>query len=228
MNIFITGTDTDCGKTWVTAGLVRGAAASGVRALGMKPVASGAVLSSDQEWINEDVETLRRAGSVALPRRTVNPYCYELPASPHIAAAGAAPVDLAVIRQAYGDCADAADFVAVEGVGGWLVPLNQQDSVADLAVALDLPVLLVVAVKLGCINHALLSAQALRAAPVRCCGWVANCLQQDLAAADAVVDTLRERLPWPLLAAPGHNEPTALHDLGARLAAARAGEPASW
>ena len=222
MNIFITGTDTDCGKTWVTSALLRAAGDQGIRALGMKPIASGAE-RRDGEWHNDDVAALRAASSVEVPARTMNPYIFELPASPNIAAqAVGADVNLDPILAAYADCAEAADWVVVEGVGGWLVPLNTDANVADLAAALALPVVLVVGLKLGCINHALLSAAAMTAAGTPCIGWIANRSDDDMAAPDAVINTLTDRLPWPLLAVTAPNDGHSLGPLVHKLAALEA------
>ena len=210
MNVFITGTATDCGKTWVTAGLLRAAGARGLTSLGMKPVASGAT-EIDGHWINDDVMQLRSASNVTVPASDDNPYLFELPASPHIAALGSERrVDLEVIADAYTRCATAAEVVIVEGVGGWLVPLNEHHNVADLAFKLQLPVVLVVGLRLGCINHALLSAAAIEASGMRCCGWIANGLDSELLAREAVIETLVQQLKAPLLAVTSRGDDSAL------------------
>lgn len=220
MNIFITGTDTDCGKTWVSAELLRAAASAGINALGMKPIASGAERLNDQ-WRNDDVEALRAASNVTIEREVCNPYIFEMPASPHIAARpSATEIDLALIAQAYQRCAAAADFVVVEGVGGWMVPLNQSDTVADLARVLGLPIVLVIGIKLGCINHGLLTAAAIDRAGLELHGWIANQREADLVESEAVIDSLAERISAPLLARTEINQARALAPLALTLARA--------
>lgn len=171
---FVTGTDTGVGKTHVTAYLLRYYAAQGLRVVGMKPVASGCEWI-DGQWQNEDVARLVAASNVDAPQALINPYRFDPPIAPHIAAAQAGvSIDLAVIIDAYQQLAALADVVIVEGAGGLLVPLNTSQTMADLMLALELPGLLVVGMKLGCINHALLTAEVMRHKGIPCCGWVAN------------------------------------------------------
>ncbi len=219
MSIFITGTDTDCGKTYVSCALLRALDAGGYAALGMKPIASGATLV-DGRLQNADVTALERASNTAIAAEIRNPYLFAPPTSPHIAAAeSATEIDLELILAAYRRCAAAADFVVVEGVGGWLVPLSPTHTVADLARALGLPVLLVVGVRLGCINHALLSARAIAASGLDLYGWVANILDPDLHALDTVIESISERLPAPCLGIVGWQADTALGEAALKLAA---------
>lgn len=195
----MTGTDTGCGKTFVSAALLRCLGKTGVRALGMKPVATGAQ-RGPHGLLNDDVETLRLASNVKAPATLRNPYLFEPPCSPHIAAAQAGVViDIATIVSAYRDCRRYADVVVVEGVGGWLVPLTDRLTVADLAQALGIPVLLVVGVRLGCINHALLTAHAMGTSGAPCMGWVANVLDDEQYAVDEVIGSLTQRMAAPLL-----------------------------
>ena len=172
--IFITGTDTGVGKTRFAAALLEGLRARGIRAVGMKPVAAGCE-RVDGAWLNEDVALLRTASGVAAPMDLINPYLLREPTAPHIAAAREGRrIELAPIVAAYRELARLADWVVVEGVGGFRVPLNAREDTADLAVALGLPVLLVVGARLGCLNHALLSAEAIRSRGLPLAGWVAN------------------------------------------------------
>lgn len=172
--IFITGTDTGVGKTRVAAALLEGLRARGIRAVGMKPVAAGCE-RVDGAWVNEDVALLRAASGVAAPMGLVNPYPLLAPLAPHIAAEREGRrIELAPIVAAYRELARLADWVVVEGVGGFRVPLNETEDTADLAVALGLPVLLVVGMRLGCLNHALLTAEAIAARRLPLLGWVAN------------------------------------------------------
>lgn len=196
---FVTGTDTGVGKTLIACALLHGYAALGKAVVGMKPVAAGAVRVA-QGLINDDVELLLAASNVDAPLALVNPYCFEPPIAPHLAAeqAGAA-IELATIVSAYRQLAAVADIVIVEGVGGFCVPLNHNEDSADLAQRLGLPVILVVGLRLGCLNHALLTAHSIRAQGLTLAGWIANRIDPAMAAAGRNVAALAERLSAPLL-----------------------------
>lgn len=196
---FVTGTDTGVGKTLVCCALLHGFAALGKSVIGMKPVAAGAVHGADG-LVNDDVALLRAASNVEAPPHFVNPYCFEPPIAPHLAAeqSGAA-IDLATIANAYRQLAAAAEIVIVEGVGGFCVPLNRTEDSADLAQRLGLPVILVIGLRLGCLNHALLASQAIRAKGLQLVGWIANCIDPAMAAVERNVAALAERLPAPFL-----------------------------
>ncbi len=197
---FITGTDTGIGKTLVACGLLHAARARGLRAVGMKPVAAGA-MREGEAWVNDDVLALTEAGNVQAPAAEINPYCYVPPIAPHIAAAEAGvAVDLDVVAAAYGALCRRADMVVVEGAGGYLVPLGERIDMADLALRLGLPVVMVVGMRLGCINHALLTAEAIRARGSLLAGWVANHVDDRMERMDANVEALASRLGAPLLA----------------------------
>jgi dethiobiotin synthetase len=188
---FLTGTDTEVGKTLIAAALLRAAAAQGLRALGMKPVAAGGA---------EDVDALVAAGNVQAPREAVNPYLLREPLSPHLAARrDGVTIDLEVIARRFNELRGRADFLVVEGAGGFLVPLSDTHDGADLAARLGLPVVLVVGLRLGCLNHALLTAEAIRARGLHLAGWVANQVDPAMACLTENVDTLRARLAAPLL-----------------------------
>lgn len=207
--LFITATDTGAGKSHVTAGLLRAFGRAGHRALGMKPIASGAT-ELDGERVNEDVEALCAASNVVVPKRVLNPYLFTLPASPHLAAAAeGAAIDLSTVSAAFARCRAAADIVLVEGVGGWCVPLGERLWVADLPRALALRSVLVVGVKLGCINHALLTARAMMADGQPPLAWVANILDPELPALAEVLATLERELPAPLAGVIGYGDPQA-------------------
>lgn len=196
---FITATDTGVGKTLVACALLHAFAQRGCRAIGMKPVAAGAI-ESNAGLMNDDVALLRAASNVEAPLDIVNPYCFEPPIAPHLAADQAGiTIDLAHITSAYTQLAVVADIVIVEGVGGFCVPLNSTEDTADLAQRMDLPVILVVGMRLGCLNHALLTAQAIRAHGLTLAGWVANRIDPEMAAAAENITTLTERLAAPLL-----------------------------
>lgn len=202
--LFVAGTDTGIGKTWVTAALVRGLRARGLHAGGMKPVASGC-MTTPAGWRNDDALALLAASGLADENYSqVNPVALPLPASPHIAAAAAGVrVSLAAIEHAFVDLGRLRSPLLVEGVGGWSVPLSGPDQgwcmQADLVRRLDLPVLLVVGLRLGCINHALLSARAITADGCRLLGWIGNEIEPGWSQLDAVQATLDERLSAPCL-----------------------------
>ena len=196
---FVTGTDTGVGKTLVSCSLLHGFAASGKSVVGMKPVAAGAVRGA-RGLINDDVALLRAASNVEAPLALVNPYCFEPPIAPHLAAEQAgAVIELELIIEAYRKLCSAADIVIVEGAGGFCVPLNRGEDSADLAQRLGLPVILVVGLRLGCLNHALLAARAIRAQGLTLAGWIANRIDPTMAAAGRNVAALAERLSAPLL-----------------------------
>ncbi|MBT9551408.1 MAG: dethiobiotin synthase [Hydrogenophaga sp.] len=196
---FVTGTDTGVGKTLVSAALLHTLARHHARVVGMKPVAAGLVLR-DGSWVAEDVLALRAASTVAVPPELDNPVALPEPLSPHLAAARAGRrVDVAELVAAHRGLRGLADVVLVEGSGGWRVPLNEDETLADLAVALALPVVLVVGLRLGCLNHALLTAEAIRADGLHLAGWVANTVDPAMACRDENIQTLRQRLAAPLL-----------------------------
>jgi len=193
---FVAGTDTGVGKTLFSAALLRRFAALGLRAAGMKPVAAGT-----EGGRNEDVEALLAAASPGLDRKLVCPYLFEPPIAPHIAAREAGVrIDLALIEVAFEQLQAQVDVVVVEGVGGFRVPLNEREDAAGMAKRLGLPVILVVGLRLGCLNHALLSAQAIEAQGLALAGWVANRIDPGMARAGENVQALSERLGAPLIA----------------------------
>ena len=198
-HFFITGTDTGVGKTFVTCALLHTLKAQGIAAIGMKPVAAGGDMTPDGLQ-NDDIEALRDASSVKLVSEDLNCYLFAEPIAPHIAAANEdVDIDLDVIRQRFDQLAELADAVLVEGVGGFIVPLGDGVDTADLAADLDLPVILVVGMRLGCLNHALLTQEAIRARGLTLAGWVANQIDPHMAELDANVDALEERIRAPLL-----------------------------
>ena len=196
---FITGTDTGVGKTFVTCALLYTLKAQGIAAIGMKPIAAGGEMTPDG-LNNEDVEALHLASVVKLQREDLNCYLLSEPIAPHIAAANEdIDIDLDVIRQRFDQLAELADVVLVEGVGGFIVPLGDNINTADLAQDLDLPVILVVGMRLGCLNHALLTQEAILARGLTLAGWVANQIDPHMAELDANIEALEERIRAPLL-----------------------------
>lgn len=197
---FITGTDTEIGKTFTTSALLRAFAKQGNSTLGMKPIASGAE-EIDGVLHNEDVDSLVAASSVKAPQEIVVPYLMRTPAAPHIVAAlENVTMDVQHIASCYQQAQQLADVVLVEGVGGFCVPLDDETSTVDLAQRLALPVILVVGMRLGCINHALLTAQAIKASGLRLAGWVANTVDTDMKFFEENVQALKQRLDAPCLA----------------------------
>jgi len=196
---FVTGTDTGIGKTLVSSAMLSLLAGSGLRAVGMKPVAAG-LEETGGEWRNEDVEQLRAAGNVDAPLALRCQYLLRAPMSPHLAARQEdVRIELQPMLSAFDELSARADAVVVEGVGGFCVPFCDDLDSADLAVALGLPVILVVGLRLGCLNHALLSAEAIRARGLVLAGWVASMVDPSMLAPQANLQTLRARLGAPLL-----------------------------
>lgn len=191
---FVTGTDTGVGKTCVAEALLQSLSRKGLRSVGMKPVASGCERTAEG-LRSADAVRLRAAGSVAVEYGDVNPYAFEPAIAPHLAAtrAGVKP-ELQVVEHHFARLRQKADWLVVEGAGGWQVPFNRTCTLADLARSLGLPVILVVGVRLGCINHALLSARAIAADGLPLAGWVASCIDPAFASAEETVAALDERL----------------------------------
>ena len=195
---FITGTDTGVGKTLVASALLHAFAGRGLKAVGMKPVAAGCE-ATPAGLRCEDVASLMAASSVVAPVELVNPYALVPPVAPHIAAAQAGlEIRIDVIEQAFRALSAMAEVVVVEGVGGFVVPLNAREDTADLAQRLGLPVILVVGLRLGCLNHALLTAQAVKQRGLTLAGWVANLVEPGMPAQQENIQALKDRLPAPL------------------------------
>ncbi len=196
--VFVAGTDTGVGKTIASVALLRALVASGHRAVGMKPIAAG---TDPASGLCEDVVALAAAGNVDAPLRDRNPFAFAPAIAPHVAArdAGVVP-DLATIAAAFGRLSARADVVVVEAAGGVLVPIDERHDMLDVAATLGLPVLLVVGIRLGCLNHALLSALAIRARGLALAGWIASRVDPAMPRAGDSVAWLRGRLGAPLLA----------------------------
>ena len=198
---FITGTDTEIGKTFVACALLHAFRRTGVTALAMKPIAAG----FDEQGVNEDVERLLAASSFAAPRALVNPYGFRAAIAPHIAAEEEGrTIELLHIAASLTKLQTMADVVLVEGVGGFCVPLGAGGDTADLASLLGLPLILVVGMRLGCINHALLTQQAIAARGLPLAGWVANRIDPAMSRFSENLAALQARLPAPLLGVVEH------------------------
>lgn len=203
-SVFITGTDTGIGKTRASVALLRALAAAGVRAVGMKPVASGCEWI-DGRWSNEDARALIAASAQPPAYDHCNPYALRDAVAPHLAAAAqGVAIELEPLQAAYATLAATADCVVVEGAGGWAVPLGPRLMQADIVRSLRLPVILVVGLRLGCINHALLSARAIRADGCPLLGWIGNAIDPVQPLQSDNVATLHERLETPCLGLIAH------------------------
>ncbi|MDR2030892.1 MAG: dethiobiotin synthase [Azoarcus sp.] len=196
---FVTGTDTEVGKTLAACALIHAARAQGYFTLGMKPVAAGAV-KRDGRFINEDAACLRAAGSFDPGIELINPYCLRTPTAPHIAAwEESIRIEAARIKQAFTKLRQRCERLVVEGAGGFLVPLDEQIDGSVIARELGLPIILVVGVRLGCLNHALLTVEAIARRNLRLAGWIANRIQPDMPYHDRNVAILCQRIDAPLL-----------------------------
>lgn len=204
MNYFICGTDTGVGKTLISCALLHGFAARGLRVVGMKPVACGGGESPD------DVRQLRGASNVLASGGQINPYCFERAVAPQLAAQFiGVSINFARIRESFSELNAIADVVIVEGAGGFRVPLNATEDGADLAQQLGLPLILVVGMRLGCLNHALLTVEAIAARGLTLAGWVANVIDPGMEMPDENIALLRQRIKAPLLGVIPHMAPDA-------------------
>lgn len=195
----MTGTDTGCGKTEVAVALLQGLRARRFSALGFKPVASGARLLNGK-LRNDDALALVRAGEPGVPYADINPYCFEPAIAPHLAARElGVRFDMSLIRACYRRLAGRADWVVVEGAGGWRVPLGELGDMQSLAIGIGQPVLLVVGLRLGCINHALLTEQAVLASGAAVLGWVGSTIEPSMANLAENIATLRGEMTMPCL-----------------------------
>ncbi|NRF66044.1 dethiobiotin synthase [Aquincola sp. S2] len=213
--VFVVGTDTGVGKTLIAAGLLHAFARRRARVVGMKPVAAGAVPDPDTRgdgWASEDALALRAASTLRVSAALDNPVLLPEPLSPHLAAARTGQrISVDALVESYHALAAQADAVVVEGAGGLLVPLSDDATGADLARALGLPLLLVVGLRLGCLNHALLTAEAIAARGLVLAGWVANRIDPAMSCVDDNIATLQRRLPAPLWADVPHGALNARH-----------------
>ena len=211
--VFIAGTDTDVGKTRVALALLRALAARGVRAAGMKPVATGSrPLTASElttaggfyslgDMINDDVAQIYALSAPDCDRSDINPYCFEWAVSPHIAAdQSGVRIEPEHVAAAYGRLAARVDAVVVEGTGGWLAPIGELGTMADIAARLNLPVVLTVGLRIGCLNHALLTVQAIGVSNLKLAGWIGSVLRPDMPALEQNLATLDALLGVPRLA----------------------------
>ena len=197
---FITGTDTEIGKTLVCGALILKLREQGKKVIGFKPVVAGTYQDGSGHILNEDLETLRIASQLAPGQFNLSPYILDMPVAPHLAAAQKGiTLDLNIIMQALGDIQNKADCLVIEGAGGFLVPLNHHEDLGDLVQQIGLPVILVVGMKLGCINHALLTQEAIKARGLNIAGWVANSLANEMPLLQENIATLQAKINAPFL-----------------------------
>ncbi|MGZ8256719.1 MAG: dethiobiotin synthase [Gallionella sp.] len=215
MSYFVTGTDTNVGKTLISCVLLQGFAAQGLRVIGMKPVAAGGSLhrngdtpdvppagaaGCDESGAHEDVISLTAASNVQAEKSLINPYCFKSAIAPHLAAQQEnIRIDLTHIIASFNALQMRADVVIVEGAGGFIVPLNDTQDSGDLAAQLGVPIILVVGMRLGCLNHALLTVQAIAARGLTLAGWVANCVDETMPMRAENIAALQQRIAAPLL-----------------------------
>jgi len=225
---FVTGTDTGVGKTWISAALVHALADRGQRVAGLKPLACGAH-QSEHGWRHPDAELLMRYNSVPLPYETVNPFLLREPIAPHIAAARRGlRLSAAALHEACTTLEAPLDTLVIEGVGGWEVPLNGEETTAQLARLLGLPVILVVGMRLGCLNHALLTAAAIAQHRLALAGWIANVIDPGMAALPENIAALEARLPAPRLGTVPHLQAFDAARIAALLTLAPLGIDTAW
>lgn len=196
---FITGTDTGVGKTLITTGLINLLAQQGNKVVGMKPVSCGCTQVGGK-WQHDDALQMMMASNVSLPYDVINPYAFEPAIAPHLAALQVGQtISISLVQEKFQSLCDVADKIVIEGAGGWLVPINNKESMADLAVALGLPIILVVGLRLGCLNHALLTVQSIQEKGANLVGWVANSIDPLFKEKIANIDSLKAGIPAPCL-----------------------------
>ena len=197
---FVTGTDTEVGKTLVSGALILKLRERGMNTIGFKPVVAGTYQDAKDQTLNEDVETLRLASNLGSSTLSLCPYVLDLPAAPHVVAAQQGlKLEMSVILQGFQNIQNQADCVVLEGAGGLLIPLNEREDLAMLAQEIKLPIILVVGMKLGCINHALLTYEAIKARHLNMAVWVANTLSTEMSLLDENIQTLQARIDAPFL-----------------------------
>lgn len=197
---FVIGTDTNVGKTYIATALVRYFVAKGLKTIGMKPIASGGEFNEQGEFINDDVLALSNASNVKASAELVNPYRFLPAIAPHLAAELAdITMQVDVISHAFQQLTTLSDVVIVEGAGGFFVPVNKTETLADVATQLDIPIILVIGMRLGCINHALLTVEAIENRGLKLVGWIANQIDPDMPMFEENLTSLQQRISAPCL-----------------------------
>jgi dethiobiotin synthetase len=217
IKIFITGTDTGIGKTYISTGVLRAFNAKGLTTLGIKPLAAGCKTKNDQLY-NDDALALQKASSEKLAYNKINPIALAPPIAPNIAAKQSNyKINMKTMHTKIKDALEhPADICLVEGIGGWNVPINSKETMADFVKKIRLPIILVVGIKLGCLNHALLTYRAIKNDQIPCIGWIANCVEADMSACHENIATLKEWLTIPWLGTVGYQkDPAKILDVDA-------------
>jgi dethiobiotin synthetase len=200
VKLFVTGTDTNVGKTYISAGLLRALKKMGYATIGIKPVSSGGFWYQKQLY-NQDALDLLEAASIRLDYQHINPFVFEPPIAPHLAATNIeTPLSVHQLNMKLQHAFNfPCDIQLIEGAGGWMLPLNQHETMADFVHAYQMPVLLVIGIRLGCINHALLTYHAIKQKNLSVIGWVANGIEKDILALEGILSTLKHYLDAPYL-----------------------------
>jgi len=197
---FVTGTDTEVGKTLVSGALIVKLREQQINAIGFKPVVAGTYKDTSGITLNEDLETLRIASNLSHSKLSLCPYVLDKPAAPHLVAAQQGlKLEMSMMTAAFQNIQKHADCIVVEGAGGLLVPLNQDEDLGGFAKKIDLPIIFVVGMKLGCLNHALLTYEAIKARNLKIAGWIANALEEEMPLLQGSLQTLRARIDAPFL-----------------------------
>lgn len=200
MGFFVTGTDTEVGKTLVSGALILKLGEKGINTIGFKPVVAGTYINSNGQVLNEDLETLRIASKLPLGKLDLCPYVLDEPAAPHLVAAQSGlKLEMAIIMRALNAVQAQSDAVVVEGAGGFLTPLTDSTDLGDFAQQLGLPVILVIGMRLGCINHALLTLEAIKSRKLQIAGWIANSLSTEMPFLNENIKSLQSRIDAPFL-----------------------------
>lgn len=200
-SIFIAGTDTDVGKTYISCLILQALNNCGLQTFAIKPIASGCALNKDGQWLNKDALALQQQATLEASYLEVNPIAFAKPIAPHIAAQENQYklTKLKVAQVMNQEKNTAADIVLIEGAGGWFLPLNAEEKLSDVIIECRIPVVLVVGMRLGCLNHALLTAYAMQAQGANYIGWVANCIDPEMLHLQDNIDSLKQMLPMPCL-----------------------------
>lgn len=200
-NVFITGTDTNVGKTFCTVALLHQLKMKGYKTFGLKPVASGCFLNEEGQLVNEDALAIQKAASIKRDYQIINPISFQEPIAPHIAAKkmGVYLSSRLIIDVITRSIQQEADINIIEGVGGWSVPINDSELMSDVVIKLNFPIILVVGIRLGCVNHAILTAQKIMQNKVTILGWIANCVDNSMLELDENIQSIAEWIPAPCL-----------------------------
>lgn len=208
-NIFITGTDTEVGKTYITTELMKYLKAKGIRVFGIKPIASGCTVNDEGLLINTDASLIREASSIYKDQEIINPISFKEPIAPSIASehANITLTSSLIVKKILSSIQEDADINFIEGIGGWAVPINRDELTSDIVNCLKIPVILVVGIRIGCLNHAILTSLSIKKDEIPFIGWIANCLDKNTLAIEENIQTLQNWIPAPYLGKVPYEEP---------------------